>query len=82
MRGMSKISWFCRTALIILSATYSGSRIGSTRGHLKKRIFIAIIQIALDSHFLRKSLNFTVIQLKKEINTTSPMNSRIFSMLE
>lgn len=66
MRGMSKISWFCRTALTILSATYSGSRIGSTRGHLKKRIFIAIIkQIALDSHFLQKSLNFTVIQLKK-----------------
>lgn len=68
-RGMNKTSWFCRTALIILSATYSGSSIGSIRGHLKKKIFIAIIQIDLDSHFIKKTLNFAVIQLKKERKT-------------
>lgn len=78
---MNKTSWFCRTALIILSATYSGSSTGSIRGHLKKKIFIAITQIALDSHFIQKTLNFAVIKLKKKKNP-SPMNNRVFILLE
>lgn len=48
MRGINNTSWFCRTAVIILSATYAGSRKESTRGHLNKKIFIATMQIALD----------------------------------
>lgn len=65
MRGIINISWFCRTALIILSATYAGSRKGSTCGHLKKKIFIATIQIALESHFIQKMSQIYSYSMKK-----------------
>lgn len=39
LRGRNKISWSRRIAVIIFSATYSGSKTGSRRDHLKEKVF-------------------------------------------